>query len=69
MSILHNVAQDLPLGIQMVLFIGLLHPSRTQDSNLGDRSQIVEDKDASDAVIKLLLFYAENLRALINMIN
>ncbi len=69
MSKLYNMAQNLPLGTQMVLFIGLLDSSRAQDRDFGNGPQIKENEDASDSVIKLLLFYVENLRALINMIH
>lgn len=61
------MVQDLPLGIQVVSFIRLFHPPRAQYGNLCNGPQIIENEGTSDSVIKLLLFYAENLRALINM--
>lgn len=67
MSILDYMVQDLPLGVQVVSFISLLYPSRAQYGDLGNGSQIKEDEGTCDAIIKLLLLYAENLRALINM--
>lgn len=67
MSKLDYMVQDLPLGIQMISFIRLLYPSWAQKGNFRNGSQIKEDEGPCDAVVEPLLFYGENLRALIKM--
>lgn len=60
--------KEISLSLQMIFFIGLLHPCRAQYGYLGNFPEIIAYKHSAYAIIKQLLLHRENLRVQIEMI-
>lgn len=55
------VFQNFPLSQEVVLLIGLLHPTRAQKGQSCLLSEVVEDQNPADAIVEDLLFHWKDL--------